>query len=108
MRDSGPSFDLQIPFSSFRLANGLTVIVHENRNAPVVSVNIWYRVGSKDEPPGRSGFAHLFEHLMFSGSRHSPGRHIPKMLEVGALNPNSTHPKFQCVRRAWRTHAKIN
>jgi len=62
-----------IPHSSFRLANGLTVLVHEDHKAPVVAVNIWYNVGSKDEPKGKTGFAHLFEHLMFNGSENLPG-----------------------------------
>lgn len=59
-----------IAFEKFRLDNGLTVLVHEDHKAPLVAVSVWYRVGSADEPPGRSGFAHLFEHLMFSGSEH--------------------------------------
>src|SRR6266550_5594627 len=56
--------EVSIPHTMFRLANGLTVVVHEDRKAPVVAVNIWYNVGSKDEPRGKTGFAHLFEHLM--------------------------------------------
>src|SRR5688572_28955258 len=59
-----------IAFEEFKLPNGLRVIVHTDRKAPIVSVNIWYHVGSKDEPLGRSGFAHLFEHLMFQGSEN--------------------------------------
>ena len=56
----------------FRLPNGLTVILHEDHSVPVVAVNIWYHVGSANEKPGRTGFAHLFEHLMFEGSKHVP------------------------------------
>src|SRR5690349_2417627 len=56
-----PSVD--IPYTKFVLDNGLTVIVHEDHKAPVVAVNVWYHVGSKDEKPGRTGFAHLFEHI---------------------------------------------
>ena len=56
-----------IEFEKFVLDNGLTLIVHEDHKAPIVSVNIWYHVGSKNEPAGKSGFAHLFEHLMFNG-----------------------------------------
>ena len=63
-----------IPHQSFRLDNGLTVIVHEDHKAPVVAVSIWYNVGSKDEPEGKTGFAHLFEHLMFNGIGESAGR----------------------------------
>src|ERR671914_133148 len=63
-----PQFD--IPYEKFVLPNGLTVIVHEDHKAPIVAVNVWYHVGSKNEKPGRTGFAHLFEHLMFNGSEH--------------------------------------
>ena len=59
---------VDIPYEEFTLPNGLRVIVHTDRKAPIVAVNLWYHVGSKDEPAGRSGFAHLFEHLMFNGS----------------------------------------
>ena len=56
---------IDIPFTRYVLDNGLTLIVHEDHKAPIVAVNIWYHVGSKNEKPGRTGFAHLFEHLMF-------------------------------------------
>src|ERR1700741_3268750 len=59
---------VNIPPQTFTLANGLRVIVHEDRKAPIVAVSIWYNVGSKDEPAGRTGFAHLFAHIMFNGS----------------------------------------
>src|SRR6201981_4230596 len=62
------SKDIDIPYQKFVLQNGLTVIVHEDHKAPIVAVNTWYHVGSKNEKPGKTGFAHLFEHLMFSGS----------------------------------------
>ena len=65
--------DINIPYEKFVLKNGLTVLVHEDHKAPIVAVNIWYHVGSKNEKPGRTGFAHLFEHLMFGGSEHRPG-----------------------------------
>ena len=61
---------LTLPFAKRTLANGLDVIVHEDHHVPIVAVNIWYHVGSKDERPGRTGFAHLFEHMMFEGSEH--------------------------------------
>ncbi len=60
----------EIEYEKFTLDNGLTVVVHEDHKAPIVAVNVWYHVGSKNEPTGRSGFAHLFEHLMFNGSEH--------------------------------------
>ena len=60
--------EVELPYEKFVLDNGLTVLVHEDRKAPVVAVSVWYNVGSKDEPKGKTGFAHLFEHLMFYGS----------------------------------------
>jgi zinc protease len=59
-----------IPYEKFTLENGLTVVVHTDRKAPIVAVNLWYHVGSKNEPAGRTGFAHLFEHLMFQGTEN--------------------------------------
>src|SRR4029434_192480 len=61
---------LQVPYTQFRLANGLTVILHQDKSVPIVTVNVWYHVGSANEKPGRTGFAHLFEHLMFEGSKN--------------------------------------
>ena len=60
----------EIKYEKFTLPNGLRVIVHEDRKIPVVAVNVWYHVGSKDERPGKTGFAHLFEHLMFNGTEN--------------------------------------
>src|SRR5882672_8618975 len=68
-RASAPA-PITIPYQRFVLKNGLTLLVHEDHKAPIVAVNIWYHVGSKNERPGRTGFAHLFEHLMFNGSEH--------------------------------------
>ena len=65
---------VRIDYEKFKLDNGLTVIVHTDRKAPIVAVNLWYHVGSKDERPGKTGFAHLFEHLMFQGTRTLQGR----------------------------------
>ena len=61
---------VDIPYQKFVLKNGLTLIVHEDHKAPIVAVNVWYHVGSKNEKAGKTGFAHLFEHLMFNGSEH--------------------------------------
>jgi zinc protease len=73
------------------LDNGLEVILHEDHRTPIVAVEIWYHVGSKDEPPGRQGFAHLFEHLMFQGSKHVPEDTYFRYLErTGASNVNGT------------------
>ncbi len=81
---------VDIPFETFTLDNGLRVVVHEDRKAPVVAVSIWYNVGSKDEPPGRTGFAHLFEHLMFNGSENAPGEFFEPLREIGATDYNGT------------------
>jgi predicted Zn-dependent peptidase len=80
----------EIAFERFVLDNGLTVVVHEDRKAPIVAVNLWYHVGSKDEPPGKTGFAHLFEHLMFNGSEHHPGEFFDPFEQVGATDMNGT------------------
>lgn len=82
--------EVDIPYEQFTLPNGLRVIVHEDRKAPVVAVNIWYHVGSKDEPVGKSGFAHLFEHLMFQGSENHEGEFFQPFELVGATNQNGT------------------
>lgn len=81
---------VEIPFEQFTLANGLRVIVHEDRKAPVVAVSVWYNVGSKDEPAGRTGFAHLFEHLMFNGSENAQGDYFEPLREIGATDFNGT------------------
>jgi zinc protease len=81
---------VDIPYEKFVLDNGLTVIVHEDHKAPIVAVNTWYHVGSKNEKPGKTGFAHLFEHLMFGGSEHSKGRYIDAMERIGATDLNGT------------------
>ena len=84
------STDVDIPYQKFTLSNGLTLIVHEDHKAPIVAVNTWYHVGSKNEKPGKTGFAHLFEHLMFGGSEHAPGRYIDAMERIGATDLNGT------------------
>ena len=81
---------VSIPHSMFRLANGLTVIVHEDHKAPIVAVSTWYNVGSKDEPAGKTGFAHLYEHLMFNGSENLPGDFFKYLQQVGATDYNGT------------------
>lgn len=96
---------VDIPHEKFTLANGLRVIVHEDRKAPIVAVSIWYNVGSKDEPRGKTGFAHLFEHLMFNGSENAPGDYFEPMQQIGATDLNGTTwfdrtNYFQTVPRA--------
>lgn len=81
---------IDIPYQRFTLSNGLTVIVHEDHKAPVVAVNVWYHVGSKDEPSGRHGFAHLFEHLMFNGSQHYDDEYFRALEPAGATGINGT------------------
>ncbi len=82
--------DLAIPFESFKLDNGLRVIVHKDNKAPIVAVNIWYHVGSKNENPGKTGFAHLFEHLMFNGTENYDDEYFKPFQEVGATGMNGT------------------
>jgi zinc protease len=79
-----------IPHDSFTLDNGLRVIVHEDRKAPLIAVSVWYDVGSKHEPKGKTGFAHLFEHLMFNGSENAPGDFFEPLQQVGATDFNGT------------------
>lgn len=81
---------IDIPFHKFTLANGLTVVVHEDHKAPIVALNVWYHVGSKNEKRGKTGFAHLFEHLMFGGSEHLSGSYIEAMEHIGATDLNGT------------------
>lgn len=81
---------VDIPFEQFTLPNGLRVIVHTDRKAPIVAVNIWYHVGSKNEPVGRTGFAHLFEHLMFQGSENYKGEFFTPFELVGVTDQNGT------------------
>jgi predicted Zn-dependent peptidase len=81
---------VDIPYETFTLDNGLRVVVHEDRKAPIVAVSVWYNVGSKDEPQGRTGFAHLFEHLMFNGSENARGDYFAPLREIGATDFNGT------------------
>jgi zinc protease len=82
---------MNLPFTKRTLDNGLDVIIHEDRDLPIVAVNVWYHVGSKDERPGRTGFAHLFEHLMFEGSEHHNAGFFPPLQQAGALLNGSTN-----------------
>lgn len=81
---------LRVPVTVDTLPNGLTLIVHEDRSVPVVTTNVWYHVGSGDERPGRTGFAHLFEHLMFMGSAHAPYPQFDRLLEAAGANNNGS------------------
>jgi zinc protease len=83
---------LEVPYRQFTLANGLNVILHQDRSVPIATVNMWYHVGSASEKPGRTGFAHLFEHLMFEGSKNVPEGSFDTLLEgAGASNNGSTN-----------------
>jgi len=84
------AFAQEIPFTRTRLDNGLTVILHEDHRLPLVSVNLWYYVGAKDEPPKRSGFAHLFEHLMFMGTEKVPTGEFDTRMERRGGSNNAT------------------
>jgi zinc protease len=82
---------MNIPFLQRTLDNGLDVLVHEDHNCPIVAVNVWYHVGSKNEVPGRTGFAHLFEHLMFEGSQHYDHGYFQPLQQAGASLNGSTN-----------------
>jgi len=88
-RSSAPA-PITIPYQRVVLKNGLTLLVHEDHKAPIVAVNIWYHVGSKNERPGRTGFAHLFEHLMFNGSEHFNDDYFQPFERIGATDQNGT------------------
>jgi zinc protease len=81
---------ITIPYQRFVLKNGLTLLVHEDHKAPIVAFNIWYHVGSKNEKLGRTGFAHLFEHLMFNGSEHFNDDYFQPFERIGATDQNGT------------------
>jgi len=81
---------IDIPYKKFVLKNGLTLLVHEDHKAPIVTVNVWYHVGSKNEKAGRTGFAHLFEHLMFNGSEHFNDDYFKVLQRLGATDLNGT------------------
>ncbi|MEX6633036.1 M16 family metallopeptidase [Hyphococcus lacteus] len=86
----GNAADIDLPYEQFTLDNGLKVVVHEDRKAPLVAVSIWYHVGSKDEPQGKTGFAHLFEHIMFNGSENYDDDWFGPLEDVGATGLNGT------------------
>ena len=89
-QNSAPS--IQVPYEQFRLPNGLNVVLHQDKSVPVVAVNVWYHTGSANEKPGRTGFAHLFEHLMFEGSKNVKEGEFDTLLETaGASNNGSTN-----------------
>jgi zinc protease len=81
---------LQVPYRQFTLPNGLNVILHQDKSVPAVSVNVWYHVGSANEKPGRTGFAHLFEHLMFEGSKNVKEGVFDTLLESAGGNNNGS------------------
>ena len=82
--------EVDLPYEKFTLDNGLTVVVHEDRKAPLVGVSVWYDVGSKDEPAGKTGFAHLFEHLMFNGTENAPEDWFEYIQQMGGTDVNGT------------------
>lgn len=82
--------EVNIPYEEFTLGNGLKVLVHTDRKAPIVAVSVWYGVGSANEPEGKTGYAHLFEHIMFNGSEHAPGDYFEPLRQIGATDLNGT------------------
>ena len=84
------SGEIDIPYTRYVLDNGLTLIVHEDHKAPIIAVNVWYHVGSKNEKSGKTGFAHLFEHLMFNGSENHDDDYMAPLDRIGATDRNGT------------------
>ena len=80
----------QLSHEKYQLDNGLTVILHQDRSVPRATINLWYRVGARNEPVGRSGFAHLFEHLMFMGTTRVPGNDFDVLMETGGGSNNAS------------------
>jgi len=92
-QEQAAAVEIDVPYERFELPNGLTVILHEDHTTPVASINVYYHVGSGSEKPGRTGFAHLFEHIMFEGSENVPEGAFDEWLEAaGGINNGSTNP----------------
>lgn len=87
---AAPTIAQQLAHEKYQLANGMTVILHQDRSTPQATINIWYRVGARNEPVGRSGFAHLFEHLMFMGTHRVPGSDFDIIMETGGGANNAS------------------
>ena len=85
------SMSPSLNYEEYRLPNGLRVVLHQDKSTPIVAVNLWYHVGSKNETPGRTGFAHLFEHMMFQGSKHHDKDYFAPLQEAGAGLNGSTN-----------------
>ena len=92
---------LKVPSTVDTLPNGLTLIVHEDHSVPTVSTNVWYLVGSGDEKVGRTGFAHLFEHVMFMGSQHAPYPEFDTRLEAAGASNNGTTSEDRTAYYEW-------
>ncbi|RZA14463.1 MAG: insulinase family protein, partial [Proteobacteria bacterium] len=80
---------LNFPVTKYKLANGLTVLLHEDRSVPLISYHTWYRVGSRDEAPGITGSAHMLEHMMFKGSKKYPGKAFDRLLHENGITNNA-------------------
>jgi len=91
----------EVKYQKYSLPNGMTVILHEDKSLPVATVNIWYRVGAQDEPPGRSGFAHLFEHLMFMGTKRVAGNQFDVLMETGGGANNASTDLHRTNYYSW-------
>ena len=104
---------LNVPYTQFTLPNGLHVILHEDHSVPLVAVNVWYHVGSAREKPGRTGFAHLFEHLMFEGSGHVKEGEFDTLLEAAGgeqqrLDRRTTAPTTTSTCRRTRSSSRCS
>jgi zinc protease len=92
---------LSVPYTADTLANGFTLIVHEDHSSPIATTDVWYHVGSADEKSGRTGFAHLFEHLMFTGSEHAPYPAFDRLLEAAGVDNNGSTSKNRTNYYEW-------
>src|SRR3990172_4049856 len=102
------SAQINIKTERYKLPNGLTVILHQDKSVPIAAVNIWYHVGSANEKPGRTGFAHLFEHMLFQGSQNvGDDQHFSLIQEAGgSLNGSTILRRFRATSWKWPSGLK--
>src|SRR5690606_24667527 len=89
-QQQGTAPQISVPVEEFTLPNGLHVILHRDTTSPIITTNLWFHVGSSNEKPGRTGFAHLFEHIMFEGSKNVPEGRIDEWFEEVGGSPNGS------------------
>ena len=85
----GSQVNLDFPVEKYQLKNGLTVLLHEDHNVPLISYHTWFKVGSRDEKPGKTGIAHMLEHMMFKGTKKNPGKKFDQVLHANGVSNNA-------------------